>query len=115
MLSLIKQLIPTPIRERLLPLYHFSFALLGALRYRFPSRHLVVIGVTGTKGKTSTTEILNNILESAGIKTAVLGTLRFKVGQHNQRNLKKNDHARKILCAEISIRRSEGKLYSRDH
>lgn len=73
----------------MLPFYHFSLALIGAIYYRFPSRNLVVIGVTGTKGKTSTTEILNNILETAGYKTAVLGTLRFKVGEENKRNLKK--------------------------
>jgi UDP-N-acetylmuramoyl-L-alanyl-D-glutamate--2,6-diaminopimelate ligase len=69
--------------------YHFTLALLGAIIYRFPSRNLIVIGVTGTKGKTSTTEILNNILEASGVKTAVLGTLRFKVGEHNERNLRK--------------------------
>ena len=69
--------------------YHFMLALLGALRYGFPARRLVVIGITGTKGKTSTTEILNGILEAAGKKTAVLGTLRFKVGDKNERNLKK--------------------------
>jgi UDP-N-acetylmuramoyl-L-alanyl-D-glutamate--2,6-diaminopimelate ligase len=72
-----------------LPAYQFSLALLGAITYRFPSRKLIVIGVTGTKGKTSTTEILNNIFESSGAKTAVLGTLRFKIGDRSERNLRK--------------------------
>ena len=72
-----------------LPLYHFSLAFFAALRYGFPSRKLIVIGVTGTKGKTSTTELLNGILEAASKKTAVLGTLRFKIGEKNERNLKK--------------------------
>jgi UDP-N-acetylmuramoyl-L-alanyl-D-glutamate--2,6-diaminopimelate ligase len=89
MKSLLKRLLPKKILNLLLPLYHFSLALTGAVRYGFPSRKLVVIGVTGTKGKTSTTEILNNILESGGKKTAVLGTLRFKVGEQSERNLKK--------------------------
>lgn len=71
------------------PAYHFFLAFTGALIYRFPSRHLMVIFVTGTKGKTSTAEILNNILEASGAKTAVLGTLRFKVGDRNERNLRK--------------------------
>lgn len=62
---------------------------MGVLLYRFPSKKLVVIGITGTKGKTSTTEILNNILEASGATTAVLGTLRFKVASKNERNLKK--------------------------
>jgi UDP-N-acetylmuramoyl-L-alanyl-D-glutamate--2,6-diaminopimelate ligase len=88
-MHLLKKLIPAPLVSILRPAYHFSLALLGAIAYRFPSRRLVVIGVTGTKGKTSTTEILNNILEENGAKTAVLGTLRFKVGDKNERNLRK--------------------------
>ncbi len=85
MKRLLKQVMP----KWALPLYHFLLAYIGAVRYCFPSRKLIVIGVTGTKGKTSTTEILNNILEAAGKKTAVLGTLRFKIGDKNERNLKK--------------------------
>lgn len=89
MLRTLKQLIPRPILNRLRPMYHFLLALLGALLYRFPSREMVVIGITGTKGKTSTAEILNNILEASGATTAVLGTLRFKIGAKNERNLRK--------------------------
>lgn len=89
MLSTVKKLIPRPLLHIIMPAYHFMLAFLGALLYRFPSRKIIVIGVTGTKGKTSTTEILNNILETEGHVTAVLGTLRFKVGDRNLRNLKK--------------------------
>jgi UDP-N-acetylmuramoyl-L-alanyl-D-glutamate--2,6-diaminopimelate ligase len=85
MKKLIRRIIPQSVYS----LYHFVLALLGALRYGFPSRRLVVIGITGTKGKTSTTELLNGILEAAGKRTAVLGTLRFKIGEKNERNLKK--------------------------
>lgn len=89
MLQAFKQFIPAPLLSKLLPAYHFFLALIGATIYRFPSRKLIVIGVTGTKGKTSTTELLNSILEASGAKTAVLGTLRFKVGDTSTRNLKK--------------------------
>jgi UDP-N-acetylmuramoyl-L-alanyl-D-glutamate--2,6-diaminopimelate ligase len=85
----IKRYIPKFLLRALLPAYHFSLALLGAVIYRFPSQKLIVIGVTGTKGKTSTTEILNNILEASSAKTAVLGTLRFKIGDRSERNLRK--------------------------
>lgn len=71
------------------PGYHFLLALAGAVLYRFPARKLTVILVTGTKGKTSTAELLNNILEANGATTALLGTLRFKVGARNERNLRK--------------------------
>jgi UDP-N-acetylmuramoyl-L-alanyl-D-glutamate--2,6-diaminopimelate ligase len=89
MRSLMKKILPAALYEGLLSAYHFSLAALGAIRYGFPSRRIVVVGVTGTKGKTSTTELVNAILEAAGKKTAVLGTLRFKIGDRNDRNLRK--------------------------
>ncbi len=88
-MQVIKLLLPRSLLLRILPVYHFLLALIGALIYRFPSREIIVIGITGTKGKTSTAEILNNILEASGKTTALLGTLRFKIGGHNERNLKK--------------------------
>jgi len=72
-----------------LTFYHYLMALYGALKYRLPSREMTVIGITGTKGKTSTTEILNAILEEAGIKTAIASTLRFKTGTDSRPNLLK--------------------------
>src|SRR3989344_5621605 len=69
------------------PAYHWTLAFLAALWYRFPSRKIKVIGVTGTKGKSSTVEILNAILEEAGYKTALSNTIRFKVGDISSENL----------------------------
>ena len=45
-------------------LYHFSWSFLGAVVYGFPSRDIFVIGITGTKGKTTVIELLNHILEN---------------------------------------------------
>jgi len=70
-------------------MYHYLLAFLGALRYRFPSRHIYVVGVTGTKGKSSTIEILNVILEHAGLKTALASTIRFKIDNESRPNLYK--------------------------
>jgi UDP-N-acetylmuramoyl-L-alanyl-D-glutamate--2,6-diaminopimelate ligase len=64
-------------------------ALLGALIYRFPSRKIKVITITGTKGKSSVTEILNAILEEAHFKTALTNTIRFKVDNESSDNLYK--------------------------
>ncbi len=83
----IKKIIPSPIFEFFQPAYHYLLALLGALRYGVPSRHIIVIGVTGTKGKSSTTEFLNSILETAGKKTALVNGIRFKVGNISTPNL----------------------------
>jgi len=69
------------------PLYHFLLALLGAIIYRFPSRKLHVVGITGTKGKTTTTELVNALLEESGLKTAIASTLRFKIGSSSEPNM----------------------------
>ncbi len=69
--------------------YHFLLALFGALWYRFPSRKIPVIAVTGTKGKTSVTEMINSIFEAAGYTTALSNTIRFKIGDTNNPNVKK--------------------------
>lgn len=86
MLEKIKKIIPKKIFKTLQPVYHFSLSLLGAIIYQFPSNKLIVIEVTGTKGKTSTTEIIASIFRSAKIKTASLSTLRFVIDKKETRN-----------------------------
>jgi len=76
MKNLIKKFIPS----FLISWYHFLLAFLGAVLYRFPSKKLKVIGVTGTNGKTTTTEMISKILEKAGNKIALLNSIRFKIG-----------------------------------
>ncbi|PIR37241.1 MAG: hypothetical protein COV34_03400 [Candidatus Zambryskibacteria bacterium CG10_big_fil_rev_8_21_14_0_10_42_12] len=85
-LNIVRPLIPKRIFKATQPIYHFILAFLSALIYRFPSRKIVVIGVTGTKGKSSTTEYVNAILEKAGYQTAVANTIRHKIGENSRPN-----------------------------
>ena len=71
-------------------LYHFILAFFGAIIYGFPSRNIFVIGVTGTKGKTTTLELINAILEEAGKKTALLSSLRIKIDKKSEKNIFEN-------------------------
>jgi len=48
--------------------------------HRHPSRDLLVVGVTGTSGKTSTTYFLQSILEAAGHSVARIGTVEYRLG-----------------------------------
>lgn len=81
-----RKIIPEKIFKKLQPVYHWLIAFLAALIYRFPSRKIFVVGVTGTKGKTSTIEIISAILEEAGYKTALSSSLRFKIGEESEKN-----------------------------
>lgn len=48
--------------------------------YDHPSEKLVLIGVTGTNGKTTTTNLICNIIESQGKKTGLIGTIHNRIG-----------------------------------
>ena len=85
-LRTIEKIIPKKIYKFFQPFYHLALAIIGTIIYRKPSRHIYVIGVTGTKGKSSTTEFVNAVLEGAGKKTAILSTIRFKVGDITRPN-----------------------------
>lgn len=67
-------------------LYHYLWSFLGAMWYRFPSRALVVVGVTGTNGKTTVVELTAHLLRAAGIKTAQTSSLRFVIGDTETQN-----------------------------
>jgi len=85
----IRHLIPKKIFAKVNPVYHWLMAFSAAVYYGFPSRCIKVIAVTGTKGKSSTVEILNAMLEKAGHKTALSNTIRYKVDKVSKRNLSK--------------------------
>ena len=85
-LRTIEKLVPKKVYRFFQPAYHFLLSVIGIIIYRHPSRHIYVIGITGTKGKSSTTEFVNAVLEAAGKKTAVLSTIRFKVGDNSRPN-----------------------------
>lgn len=85
----IKRILPTGLVNKLRPPYHYALAYLGATLYRHPSRDITVIGVTGTKGKSTVTELITTILEADGNKVASLSTIQFKLGDTVERNLYK--------------------------
>ena len=86
-LSLLRSLITrVPGSTHAIRAYHFLWAYGAALWYGFPSRSLVVVGVTGTKGKTTVTEMLAAILREAGKPVALANTIHFLIGNQEERN-----------------------------
>ncbi len=88
-LRFVEKLIPKKLFRFFQPTYHYTLSLLSAIIYGFPSKKIKIVGVTGTKGKSSVVEIINAIFEEAGYKTALAGTIRFKIGEKTKRNLYK--------------------------
>lgn len=78
----VKKIIPSFV----LNFYHYLLALTGAFLYGFPGRKIKVIGVTGTKGKSTTVEFISKIFEEAGYKTALLSSVKFKIGDREWKN-----------------------------
>lgn len=58
-----------------------AYALMCAAFYGNCSRKMRIIGITGTNGKTTTSFLLRSILEDAGIKTGLMGTVNVEIGK----------------------------------
>lgn len=57
-----------------------ALSIMAETFYGHPSSMLKMVGVTGTNGKTTTTFLAKGILEKAGIRTGLLGTIRYEIG-----------------------------------
>src|SRR3989344_4497894 len=77
MKKLLKKLLP----EKLVLAYHYIVAIFATLYYIFPSKKMIVIGVTGTKGKTSTINFIWSCLTAGGYKTGIISTANIRIGE----------------------------------
>lgn len=82
MKNFIRKFIP----KFLLGYYHWLLAYLGAFLYSHPARRMIVIGVTGTKGKSTVVNLIANILEGVGFRVGLISTVNFKIGAREWAN-----------------------------
>jgi len=83
--TVVRDLLPKP----LFNFYHWFLAKLAAVFYGFPSKQMIVIGITGTLGKSTTVQFLGQMLEGLGQKVGWASTIGFKVGEKEWINDKK--------------------------
>lgn len=60
-----------------------ALALASAAYFSYPTKEIKVIGITGTKGKTTTTYLIKSILENAGYKVGLIGTIETIIGDEH--------------------------------
>lgn len=58
----------------------YAMAFISAAYFGYPADRLKTIGITGTKGKTTTTYMVKSILENAGYKVGLIGTIEAVIG-----------------------------------
>lgn len=61
--------------QRIKNIYHLGMAILANIRYNFPSKKLIIVGVTGTDGKTTTVSLVYHILKEAGLNSSMISTV----------------------------------------
>ena len=57
-----------------------ALSYMSAAYFGHPAEKLITVGITGTKGKTTTTYMVRQVLESVGIKTGLIGTIETIIG-----------------------------------
>lgn len=84
MMSLLRKIFP---EDSLIRQWYSSVkAMIAAFVYGFPGEKLCVIGITGTDGKTTTTEMIYAILNNLGVKTAKISSVHFAIGDKTWEN-----------------------------
>ena len=72
--NIIKKIVPGKVWDGL----HWFITLAAAFKNRFPSRELVVIGITGTNGKSTVVQMAHEIFSAFGLNVASASTIRFR-------------------------------------
>lgn len=75
-----KQFVPDPVLKKVRPIWHGLSAYAAAARAGFPSESLIVIGVTGTAGKSTTVQMLAAVLRAGGMQVGYITTAGYSTG-----------------------------------
>ncbi len=97
-----------------------ALAVVAANWYDHPANDLTVIGVTGTNGKTTTTAMITDVLDAAGLSSAFLGTVELKLGLNrwpnpNHQTTPESLHVQRFLWQAVAAGCSHAVLEATSH
>ncbi len=78
---IVERLLPLDVPQIVVSDGRVAMAHAAAAFYGHPEREMIMLGVTGTNGKTSTTYMVKSIAETAGMKVGLIGTIRNMIGE----------------------------------
>lgn len=107
----VKRVIPKGLFPAIEPWGHLLEAVFWNVIYRFPARHMKVIGVTGTNGKTSTTFLIHRMLHEAGYNAGLMTTVAYGVGDDIHQQI---HHMTNVSVPELMKRLSSMKKQGMD-
>lgn len=110
-LHLIKRCIPVKLFKVLQPVYHFLLSAMAVAWYGFPSNKLIVIGITGTTGKTTSLYLTAKMLNNAGYKVGYTSTAMFSDGQTEWLNDKKMTMPGRFFAQKMLARMVKNKCH----
>lgn len=88
-----REALPQGVTQIVVPDAQVASALMAARFYGEPAKRLSVIGVTGTKGKTTTSYLIAEMLEHAGMSTGLIGTVQIRYGRTSEKSPNTTPHA----------------------
>ena len=88
-MGMLKRILKALLPKAAIGAYHYALAVFSAFLYRQPSEKMIVIGVTGTSGKSTTCYLLARALEACRARVGMASTILFKVGEKEKLNDKK--------------------------
>jgi UDP-N-acetylmuramoyl-L-alanyl-D-glutamate--2,6-diaminopimelate ligase len=97
-----------------------ALAVVAANWYEHPANDLTVIGVTGTNGKTTTTTMITDVLDAAGLRSAFLGTVEIKLGPErwpnpNHQTTPESLHVQRFLRQAVAARCTHAVVEATSH